>query len=54
VDARTRERLPVLAATADRNRKNATARLGAARDAPPGGLFTAGGRQVVLITWADL
>ena len=46
MDQRTRERLPVLpalAAAADRARRDAAARLEAARGAEPGELFTAGG-----------
>jgi hypothetical protein len=49
MDARTRERLPVLPAlvtAADRNRKDAAARLDAARNAAPGELFTAGGQEL--------
>ena len=49
MDARTRERLPVLrdlAAAADRARPDAAARLEAARAAGPGELFTAGGQQL--------
>jgi integrase len=49
MDARTRERLPALpalAAAADRNRKDAAARLEAARATAPGGTFTAGGQQL--------
>jgi hypothetical protein len=49
MDARTRERLPVLpalAAAVDRGRKDAAARLDAARAAPPGELFTAGGQTL--------
>jgi hypothetical protein len=49
MDARTRERLPALpalAAAADRNRKDAAARLAAARAAAPGETFTAGGQQL--------
>jgi integrase len=49
MDARTRERLPVLpavAAAADRNRKDTAARLSAARATPPGELFTAGGQTL--------
>ncbi len=50
MDARTRERLPVLpalAAAADRQRKDAAARLDAVRAAAPGELFTAGGQELV-------
>jgi integrase len=46
MDQRTRERLPVLpalVAAADQSRKEAAARLEAARAARPGDLFTAGG-----------
>jgi integrase len=46
MDARTRERLPVmpaLIAATDRNRKDTAARLEAVRGTPPGALFTAGG-----------
>ena len=49
MDARTRERLPVLpalAASADRARTDAAARLSAALAAGPGGLFTAAGQQL--------
>ena len=49
MDARTRERLPALpalAAAADRIRKDAAARLAAARAAAPGETFTAGGQQL--------
>ena len=49
MDARTRERLPVmpvLAAAVDRERKNAEARLDAARTVAPGELFTAGGQEL--------
>jgi integrase len=49
MDARTRERLPVMAAlvtAADQNRKDAAARLAAARNAAPGELFTAGGQEL--------
>jgi integrase len=49
MDQRTRERLPVLpalAAATDRGRKDAAARLDAARDTPPGELFTAGGQTL--------
>jgi integrase len=49
MDARTRERLPLLPAIAsavDGRRRDAAARLDAARDAPPGGLFTAGGQTL--------
>ena len=49
MDARTRERLPVmpaLAAAVDRSRKDAAARLDAARATPPGELFTAGGQTL--------
>ena len=49
MDQRTRERLPVLAALAaavDRERKDAAARLDAARAAAPGELFTAGGQAL--------
>ena len=49
MDARTRERLPVLpalAAAADRARTDAAARLDAARAAAPGELFTAAGQQL--------
>jgi integrase len=62
MDARTRERLPVmpaLAAAVEQNRKDAAARLAAARAAPPGELFTAGGQTlrraeaVSHRTWAE-
>jgi hypothetical protein len=49
MDARTRERLPVLpalAAAADRARTDAAARLAAARDTPPGEMFTIGGQEL--------
>jgi integrase len=49
MDARTRERLPLLdaiAAAAGRGRKGAAARLGTARAAEPGELFTAGGQAL--------
>jgi integrase len=49
MDARTRERLPVLpalAAAADRERKDAAARLDAARATLPGDVFTAGGQEL--------
>jgi integrase len=49
MDQRTRERLPVLpalAAAVDRERKDAAARLDAARVTPPGELFTAGGQTL--------
>ena len=49
MDARTRERLPALPAliaAADRNRKDAAARLAAARATAPGETFTAGGQQL--------
>jgi len=49
MDARTRERLPVLralAAAVDRGRKDAAARLDAARATPPGEVFTAGGQTL--------
>ncbi len=49
MDARTRERLPLLAAIAaalDRERKDTAARLDAARAAAPGELFTAGGQTL--------
>jgi integrase len=49
MDARTRERLPALpalTAATDRGRKDAAARLDAARDAPPGETFTAGGQTL--------
>jgi hypothetical protein len=49
MDARTRERLPVmpaLAAAVEQNRKDAAARLEAGRAAPPGELFTAGGQTL--------
>ena len=49
MDARTRERLPVmpaLAAAVEQNRKDAAARLDAARAALPGELFTAGGQTL--------
>ena len=54
MDARTRERLPVmpaLAAAAGQNRRDAAARLNAASEAEPGGTFTAAGvtmRRAVL------
>ena len=50
MDARTRERLPVmpaLAASVDRERRDAAARLDAARATPPGVLFTAGGQTLL-------
>jgi hypothetical protein len=50
MDARTRERLPVmpaLAASVDRERRDAAARLDAARTVPPGALFTAGGQTLL-------
>jgi integrase len=49
MDARTRERLPVLPAliaAVDRARADAAARLDAARATPPGELFTAGGQEL--------
>jgi hypothetical protein len=49
MDARTRERLPVmpaLAAAVEQNRKDAAARVAAACAAPPGELFTAGGQTL--------
>ena len=49
MDARTRERLPVLPVlvrTADERRKAAAALLEAARQAPPGGAFTAAGQTL--------
>ena len=49
MDQRTRERLPVLpalAAATGRGRKDAAARLDAARDTPPGEMFTAGGQTL--------
>jgi hypothetical protein len=49
MDARTRERLPVLpalTAATDRNRKDTAARLAAARNTSPGGLFTAAGQAL--------
>lgn len=49
MDARTRERLPVLpdlAAAVGRARTDAAARLGTARATPPGQLFTAGGQTL--------
>jgi integrase len=49
MDQRTRERLPVLpalAAATDRGRKDAAARLDAARATPPGEMFTAGGQTL--------
>lgn len=49
MDARTRERLPVLpalAAAASRRRKDAAVLLAAARDTPPGQLFTAAGQTL--------
>ena len=49
MDQRTRERLPVLpalAAATDRGRKDAAARLDAARDTPPGEMFTVGGQTL--------
>jgi integrase len=55
MDARTRERLPVLpalAAAADRGRKDTAARLDAARSTPPGSLFTAGGQTLRLARMA--
>jgi integrase len=64
MDQRTRERLPVmpaLAAATDRGRKDAAARLAAARDTPPGEMFTAGGQALrrarlarsSSLTWAE-
>ena len=64
MDHRTRERLPVLpalAAAAGRGRKDAAARLAAARATPSGELFTAGGQtlrrarlaQPCLRIWAE-
>jgi len=50
MDQRTRERLPVLpvlAAAADRGRKDAAARLSAARITLPGEAFTAGGQALL-------
>jgi len=50
MDARTRERLPVLpalAASVDRERRDTAARLHAARATPPGELFTAGGQTLL-------
>src|SRR5260370_35093406 len=47
MDQRPRERppvMPALAAATDRGRKDAAARLAAARDTPPGEMFTAGGQ----------
>ena len=49
MDARTRERLPVLpvlAAAVDRRRKDAAALLEAARQARPGQQFTAAGQTL--------
>jgi integrase len=49
MDARTRERLPVLpvlARTVDQRRKNAAALLQAARQTPPGQAFTAAGQAL--------
>ena len=49
MDARTRERLPVLPVlvrTVDERRKNAAARLQAARQTPPGQAFTAAGQTL--------
>jgi len=49
MEARTRERLPLLAAIAaalDRERKDTAARLDAARAAAPGELFTVGGQAL--------
>ena len=49
MDPRTRERLPVLpalAAATDRGRKDAAARLDAARATPPGEMFTVGGQTL--------
>jgi integrase len=49
MDARTRERLPVvpaLAAATGRGRKDTAARLNAARATPPGEMFTAGGQTL--------
>ena len=49
MDQRTRERLPLLpalAAAVDRGRKDAAARLDAARATPPGELFTVGGQTL--------
>ena len=49
MDARTRERLPVLpalAAATGRGRNDAAARLDAARATPPGEMFTAGGQTL--------
>ena len=63
MDARTRERLPVLpvlARTVDERRKNAAALLEAARRAQPGEAFTAAGQTLTRPvtksarkTWAD-
>ena len=63
MDARTRERLPVLPVlvqTVDERRKNAAALLQAARQAPPGQAFTAAGQTLTRSvtktagkTWAD-
>jgi len=49
MDARTRERLPVLPVlvhTVDERRKNASTLLQAARQAPPGQVFTAAGQRL--------
>jgi hypothetical protein len=54
MDQRTRERLPVLpalAAAADRERKDAAARLDAARPPGPARLFTAGGQTLRRPAW---
>jgi len=64
MDARTRERLPVmpaLTAAVDRERRNAAVRLHAALATPPGEMFTAGGEELRLTrmvtssprTWAE-
>ena len=53
MDARTRERLPVLpvlVATVDQRRKAAAALLAAARQTPPGHTFTAAGQTLVRAT----
>lgn len=52
MDARTRERLPVLpilVRTVDQRRKDAAELLAAARSAPPGHVFTAAGQRLVRI-----
>ncbi|MFD5752264.1 hypothetical protein [Streptomyces sp. NPDC127033] len=53
MDARTRERLPVLPVlvrSVDRRRKDAATLLMAARDSAPGGTFTVAGQTLVRVT----